>query len=124
MNKLFEFLLFFYFFLMLSNINHLHHSFSYKKKKLETSITIPSLPLLNSTRNINQLNKNNVSIGFNNISGIDYDNTRIFFDSMVIPRTTLHETNRLEQSQTDGAFYAHALPCSHHQVHHIPNRRA
>ena len=86
MNKLFEFLLFFYFFLMLSNINHLHHSFSYKKKKLETSITIPSLPLLNSTRNINQLNKNNVSIGFNNISGIDYDNTRIFFDSMVIPR--------------------------------------
>ena len=71
---------------MLSNINHLNQSYTFKKKRLETSIIIPSLPLLNSTRNINKSNKDKFSIGFMNISGLDYDNTRIFFDSMVIPR--------------------------------------
>ena len=72
---------------MLSNKNHLSQSFSFKKKRLETSITIPILPLLNSTRNINKSNKDNLSIGFMNINGIDYDNTRIVFDSMMIPRS-------------------------------------
>ena len=55
------------------------------KKKLETSITIPPLPKINTSRNPNYLN-NNLSIGFMDISGIESDNSRIFFDEMIIPR--------------------------------------